>query len=126
MSVVAVAALGDEPLGGLPARREQRRRVGALQLADELAVLDAAQLGDRRQVDARIGVDEEPPIRRELDVVRAVPLGEDDEAGAVEIHAGNMDVIRVLPGADAHRRGTRPGASPRPRGRPRGRPIPPS
>ena len=35
---LAVAPLGDEPLGGLPAGRQQGRRVGPLQLADELAV----------------------------------------------------------------------------------------
>ena len=37
--------------------RPQGRLVGPLQLADELAVLGPAKLGDRRQVDARIGVD---------------------------------------------------------------------
>src|SRR5690606_39784850 len=50
---LAVPPLGDERLGRPPARREQRRHVGALQLQQHRAVARAAELRDRRQVDRK-------------------------------------------------------------------------
>ena len=59
MSVVAVAAFGDEALRPAPAGGEQRVDVGAFEFADALAVGGAAQFDDRRLIDARPCVDEE-------------------------------------------------------------------
>ncbi len=84
---LAVASLGHEPLGGLPARRQQGSPIGSLELADQASVVSLPQLGHRRQVHPRIGVDQEPAIGRILDLVRAVALGEHDQAGAVEVDA---------------------------------------
>ena len=63
---LAVAALGGESLGAAPAGFHERGVVRAFQLGDGLAVVRAAQLGDRWLVDARPGVDEEFPVGREL------------------------------------------------------------
>ena len=53
---------------------------------------------DRGHVDAAVGVDEIPAIRRKLDRVAAVALGQGDQSGAVEIDAVVMDEVRILVG----------------------------
>ncbi len=52
-------------------------------------------------IHARIRVEEEAAIRRILDTVRAVALGENDQAAAIEIDPAIMDVIGILVGVDA-------------------------
>ena len=47
-------------------------------------------------IDARVGVDEVLAVRRELDGVRAVALGQRDQARAVEVDAVVVDEVRVL------------------------------
>ena len=98
---LAVAPLGHEPLRRLPACLPQGRRVGLLQRADQRSVLGAAELGHRRQVDAGVGIDQEPAIGRQRHLVRAVAFGQDHQAGAVEVHPRMVDVIGVLSGTDA-------------------------
>src|SRR5258708_5728776 len=60
-----------------------------------------AQRGDRRQVNARVGIDKEPAIGRERDLVGALALGEDHQTAAIKVHPRVVDVIRVLPGTQA-------------------------
>src|SRR5262249_32061685 len=93
---LAVAPLGHEDLRRLPAAGLQRRDVGLLELADQLAVGGAPQLVDRGQVYPAIGVDEEAPIWRILDRVVSVPVGQGDQFGAIEVDAIGVDEIRVL------------------------------
>src|SRR5262249_45104697 len=115
---LAVAPLGDEDLRRLPAVVAQLGNVGLLQLADQLAVVGAAQLVDGRQVHARVGVDEVLAARRELRADRAaaprasrasrgsffvglmvaVPFGQRDQTAAVEVDAVVVDEVRVLVG----------------------------
>ena len=61
----AIAAFGAETLRRFPAGSEQRFGVGFLQLAKELAIAGAPQLGDGRQVNARPGVEEVAAVGRE-------------------------------------------------------------
>ena len=97
----AIAALGDEALGPEAAARENLGGVGGFERADERAVGRAAQFRDGRRIDARPRVDERVAVRREAHLVRAVAGGEDDEAGAVEVHAAKMEVIGIFAGDDA-------------------------
>ena len=122
---LAVAPLGDEPLGRLPAGRPQGRRVGLLQLADQRAVLGAAQLGDRRQVHARVGVDQEPAVGRVLDL-RACRRPRSGRPGRCRRSSRGSSGRNTGPARDGcRRRGTRSAASPRRRGPRRGRPTRP-
>src|SRR5262249_32260833 len=95
---LAVAPLGHEDLRRLPAAGLQRRDVGLLELADQLAVGGAPQLVDRGQVYPAIGVYEEAPIWRILDRVVSVPVGQGDQFCAIEVDAIGVDEIRVLAG----------------------------
>ena len=77
---LAVAALGDEHLERLPARSRSAPTMSAFfQLADELAVVGAAQLVHRRHIDAAVGVDQVLSIGRELNRVVAVAFGQRDQ-----------------------------------------------
>ncbi len=98
---LAVASLGDESLGHFPASLQQGPHVGALQLADELAVPHAPQLGHGGHIHTRIRVEEEPAIRRIGDRVRTLAFRQNGQAAAVEVDPAIMDVIRVLFGVDA-------------------------
>ena len=93
---LAVAALGDEDLGRPPAAGLERRDIRLLELADELAVLDAAQLVDRGHVHPAVGVDEVAAIGRKLHRVTAVARRQGDQAGAVEIDSVVMDEVGIL------------------------------
>ena len=77
---LAVATLGHEDLGRTPAAGLERRDVGLLEFADELAILGASKLVDRGHVHAAVGVDEVMPVGRELHRVVAVPRRQRDQA----------------------------------------------
>ena len=64
-----VAALGHEPLRGAPAGLEQRAPIGPFQVADQPAIARAAQLGDRRLIHSRPGVDQEGAGPAEYSIV---------------------------------------------------------
>src|SRR5262249_25098831 len=66
----------------------------------------AAQLVDRRQVYARIRIDQVLAVRGILDRVVAVPLGQRDQTGAVEVDAVVVDQVRVL--VRVHAAGAKP------------------
>ena len=95
---LAVAPLGDEHLGRLPAARLQGRRVRLFELAYQLAVGRSPQLVDRGLVHPAVGIDQIAAIGRILHLMAAVSLGQRDQAAAVEIDAVVVDEIRVLVG----------------------------
>ena len=103
MSVLPSRPLATNTSGGCPAACLEGRDVGLLELAQQRPVRGPAQLVDRRHVDTAVGVDEVSAIGRELHRVRAVSLGEGDEAGAVEVHPIVVDEVRILAGVLASR-----------------------
>ena len=98
---LAVAALGDEDFGKLEAGGEQGGGVALVEIHHHLLVVRAAKLRDRRQIDARPGVDVVLVVGREGHGVIAVGVGEFREAGAVEIDAVILREVRVLAGNHA-------------------------
>ncbi len=102
MSVLPSRPFRDEHPGRLPAGRYQRGDVRLLELAHELAVVEALRSSlTRRHVHARVRVDQIPPVRRVLDRMLAVPFRQSDEMRAVEIDAVDMLEVWVLTGVPA-------------------------
>ena len=97
----AVAAFGDESLRLRPARGQEARIVGDLEVAELRPVGSPTQLVPRRQIDARPAVDIGFAIGGPGELVRAIPLGEHREPAAVEVHPGVVDVVRALGGIAA-------------------------
>ena len=103
-----VAALRREPHRAGPAGGAAVGVVGPLQFEHAFPRFPVPQHGHGRQVDAGEAVDQEPPVRRPLPLVRAVArLGvvrrEHGKVGAVQIHPAQVLVIRVLPRDQAGR-----------------------
>ena len=98
----AVAALGCEALGHGPSRGEELRRIGASELRNQRAVRSAMQLVHGRQVHARprVHVPLAPGAPRQF--VRAVALRQAHRLAAVDGHAHEMRVVRVLRRVHAH------------------------
>jgi len=53
---------------------------------------------DRRKIDAAVSIDDVVAVGRVLNGVIAIALSEGNQAGAVEIHAAELDEVRVLIG----------------------------
>jgi hypothetical protein len=97
MSVTAVARLDAEQLRRYPPHGEELFDVGHLEHADHPAVVRAAQQCCGGPLEGRELVHEEATVRREADIVIGVLRREQLQAGAVEVHAIEVLVIRVAP-----------------------------
>ena len=93
---LAGAVFGDEAAGGLPTRGPQLGIIGFAELGHFAPIAGAPQQKARRQVHPRKGIDEVLAAGAEHDVVRALAARQRDQAGAIEVHAVDLTVVRIF------------------------------
>jgi hypothetical protein len=92
-----VGRLDDEALGKAEALGEEIVEIGLLQQSDRLSP-GRAQLGDRGEIDTRIGRDERGAIRRDVDRVVGIGVSQQFRLRTVEAHPIELPQIGISPG----------------------------
>src|SRR5579883_2870641 len=93
---LSVAAFRCEYFGRIPARFTQLVVVPLLDSHHWLVVRGSSQFHDRREINARPGIDIKLAFRREDDAVVCFYVGERCQAGAIKVNAIGMHVIRIF------------------------------
>ena len=100
----SIATFGGEPFRHGPTGGQESGDVGAFQFQHLVAVDRAAQFSDGRLIHPGPGVEEPTTVRRKLDLVGAVALGEYRQPSAIQIHPREVQVVRILPGSNPARK----------------------
>src|ERR1043166_7047890 len=100
---LSVAGFRDEHLRRLPSRLGQCGDIALLELHYHRLIRRLSQLGDRRDVDLRIGIDVVIAVRRPDEGVIALRRREIDQAGSVEVDPVVVEQIRIFAGVASDR-----------------------